>query len=112
MSTRLFHTVFCLAFLVFSRTVPAQTLPSLPMDGKIQRGSLRCGVTYYMVKNDEVKGYADFAVVRRGEAPARAAEEGLDTRFLSRHGIGPRRRSFTWTGFRSMTPMSWIRLCW
>ena len=94
MSTRLFHTVFCLAFLVFSRTVPAQTLPSLPMDGKIQRGSLRCGVTYYMVKNDEVKGYADFAVVRRGEAPDRAVEEGLDTRFLSRHGIGPRPGGF------------------
>ena len=90
MSTRLFHTVFCLAFLVFSRTVPAQTLPSLPMDGKIQRGSLRCGVTYYMVKNDEVKGYADFAVVRRGEAPARAAEEGFETKYLSRNGIGPR----------------------
>ncbi len=94
MPTRLFHMVFCLAFLVFSRTVPAQTLPSLPMDGKIQRGTLRCGVTYYMVKNDEVKGYADFAVVRRGEAPTRAIEEGMKTKYLSRHGIGPRPGGF------------------
>ena len=92
--SRLFHIVFCLAFLVFSRTVPAQTLPSLPMDSKIQKGTLRCGVTYYMVKNDEVKGYADFAVVRRGEAPTPASGEGLDTKYLSRNGIGPRPGGF------------------
>ena len=60
------------------------------MDSKIQKGTLRCGVAYYMVKNDERKGYADFAVVRRGEAPTRAAEESLETAYLSRNGIGPR----------------------
>ena len=91
MSTRLFHIVFCLAFLVFSRIVPAaQTLPSLPADNKIQRGTLRCGVSYYMVRNDAVKGFADFALVRRGEAPDTGAADGLDTRFLRRSGIGPR----------------------
>ena len=91
MSTRLFHIVFCLAFLVFSRIVPAaQTLPSLPADDKIQRGTLRCGVSYYMVRNDAVKGFADFALVRRGEAPDTGAADGLDTRFLRRSGIGPR----------------------
>ena len=90
MSARLFHIVCSLALLVFSRTVPAQTLPSLPMDPKIQKGTLRCGVTYYMVKNDEAKGYADFAVVRRGEAPSAATAEGLETKYLSRQGIGPR----------------------
>ena len=90
MSARLFHILFSLAFLIFSRTVPAQTLPSLPVDGKIQKGTLRCGVAYYMVKNDEVKGFADIAVVRRGEAPSRTAVEGLETKYLSRNGIGPR----------------------
>ncbi len=90
MSTRLYHIVLSLAFLTFSRTVPAQSLPSLPVDGRIQKGTLRCGVTYYMVKNDEVKGYADFAVVRRGEAPQDSDLEGLDTEWLSLHGIGPR----------------------
>ena len=94
MSTRLFHILLCLAFVTFSRTVPAQTLPSLPVDAKIQKGTLRCGVTYYMVKNDDVKGYADFAVVRRGEAPTRASREGLETAFLSRSGIGPRPGGF------------------
>lgn len=84
MSNRLFHILFGLALLTVSRTVPAQTLPSLPMDSKIQKGTLRCGVAYYMVKNDERKGYADFAVVRRGEAPTRAAEESLETAYLSR----------------------------
>ena len=90
MSARLFHILFSLALLTFSRTVPAQTLPSLPMDGKIQKGTLRCGVAYYMVKNDEVKGFADIAVVHRGEAPSRTAAEGLETKYLSRNGIGPR----------------------
>ena len=90
MSNRLFHILIGLALLTVSRTVPAQTLPSLPVDAKIQKGTLRCGVAYYMVKNDERKGYADFAVVRRGEAPAPSAEESLETAYLSRNGIGPR----------------------
>ena len=90
MSARLFHILFSLALVTFSRTVPAQTLPSLPVDGKIQKGTLRSGVAYYMVKNDEVKGFADIAVVRRGEAPSRTAAEELETKYLSRNGIGPR----------------------
>ena len=90
MSNRLFHILFSLAFLIFSRIVPAQTLPSLPVDGKVQKGTLRCGVAYYMVRNDDMKGYADFAVVRRGEAPGEADAAGLETKYLSRYGIGPR----------------------
>ena len=90
MSARLFHIVLSLVFLTFSRTVPAQSLPSLPVDDRIQKGTLRCGVAYYMVKNDEVKGFADFAVVRRGEAPTAAVRKGLETGWLSKHGIGPR----------------------
>lgn len=90
MPTRLIHIVFCLVFLTFSRTVPAQNLPALPMDAKIQKGTLRCGITYYMVKSDEARGFADFALVRRGEAPTREVCEGLDSRYLSRQGIGPR----------------------
>lgn len=91
MSSRHFHIVAVLAFLIFSRIVPAaQTLPSLPTDNKVQRGTLRCGVSYYMVKNDAVKGFADFALVRRGETPDAAMGGDLDTRFLRRSGIGPR----------------------
>ena len=90
MSSRLIHIVLSLAFLTFSKIMPAQTLPSLPMDSKIQKGTLRCGVAYYMVKNDDVKGFADFAVVRRGEAPSAAVREGMETGWLAKHGIGPR----------------------
>ena len=60
------------------------------MDHKIQKGTLRCGVTYYMVTNPQTRGYADFAVVRRSEAPAPGLREGLETGFLARRGIGPR----------------------
>ena len=94
MSTRLFHILLSLVLLTFSRTVPAQVLPSLPVDPKIQKGTLRCGVAYYMVKNDDVKGYADFAVIRRGEAPTRESLEGLNTKFLSHSGIAPRPGGF------------------
>jgi len=94
MSTRLFSILSSLACLLISIIVPAQTLPSLPVDGKIVKGTLRCGVAYYMVKNDDRKGYADFAVVRRGEAPTPATREGFETGFLSRSGIGPRPGGF------------------
>ena len=90
MSVRLLSILSSLAFLIFSIIVPAQTLPSLPVDGKVQKGTLRCGVTYYMVKNDEAKGFADFALVRRGETPTDATANDLDTRFLRRSGVGPR----------------------
>ena len=90
MSSRQLHILLSLAFLTFSIIMPAQPLPSLPVDSKIQKGTLRCGVAYYMVKNDDVKGYADFAVVRRGEAPDGASIDPADRRFLSRSGIGPR----------------------
>ena len=90
MLPRIFHIALCMVFLTFSRSVPAQTLPSLPVDGRIQKGTLRCGVAYYVVKNDEARGFADFALVRRGEAPTEAVREELKTDWLSRHGIGPR----------------------
>ena len=56
MANRLSQILIGLALLTISRIVPAQTLPSLPVDPKIQKGTLRCGVAYYMVKNDERKG--------------------------------------------------------
>ncbi|MBR1706814.1 MAG: insulinase family protein [Bacteroidales bacterium] len=70
--------------------MPAQRLPSLPVDPAIQKGTLRCGVTYYMVKNAETKGFADFAVVRRGEAPTAATRSQFQSGFLARNGVGPR----------------------
>ena len=88
---RLFpNIVSSLAGILFSIIMPAQSLPSLPVDGKIERGTLRCGTAYYIVKNDEVKGYADISVVRRGEGPLDLNKHLLGTAFFARYGVGPR----------------------
>lgn len=84
------YIVSSLAGILFSIIMPAQELPSLPVDGKIQRGTLRCGTAYYMVKNDEAKGYADVSVVRRGEGPLDLSAGSLGTAFFARYGVGPR----------------------
>ena len=90
MARLLSYIVSSLAGILISIIMPAQSLPSLPMDGKIQRGTLRCGTVYYMVKNDEAQGYADVSVVRRGEGPLDLTAGRLATAFFARNGVGPR----------------------
>ena len=92
MRLRRLHIVLCIvAGLISSITVPAQSLPQLPRDERIQTGILRCGVPYYMVSSPTEKGYADFAVVRSGvDQPA---FEG--TGFLARSGVSPRRTGYS-----------------
>lgn len=83
-------TIFIVVCLFFSRMMPAQNLPALPVDGKIQKGVLTSGVSYYIVSNPTVKGLADVALVRRDELPGpetRSQVEDLG-RFLSRTGVG------------------------
>lgn len=72
--------------------MPAQDLPSLPVDGKIQKGVLTSGVTYYIVSNPAVKGLADVALVRRDELPGTETRSQVESlgRFLSRSGVGYR----------------------
>lgn len=78
------------ALLSFSRMVPAQTqLPPLPMDSRIQKGTLGCGVSYYMVTDPTVKGYADVAIVQRDEPLSAAKRSTLSSRILSRLSIAP-----------------------
>lgn len=78
------------ALLLFSRIVPAQTqLPPLPMDSRIQKGTLGCGVSYYMVTDPTVKGYADVAIVQRDEPLSAAKRSTLHSRILSRLSIAP-----------------------
>ena len=87
---RLNHSAFLLfALLVFSTIVPAQTLPSLPVDSRIQKGTLPCGVTYYMVTNPSAKGFADIAIVQRDTPHSSALREQLDPSFLSRMNVAP-----------------------
>jgi len=89
MRLHLKHIIFGALFLLFSRTVPAQNLPSLNADSRITQGKLRCGVTYYLVTNTAEKGYADVAVVQKGELLTPEKRSELKTSFLSRQGIGP-----------------------
>lgn len=76
--------------LTGSITVPAQIeLPQLPSDPAIKMGTLRSGVTYYMVNAPEEKGYAHVAVVQENEMLPDARLDALDTDFFSRMGIAP-----------------------
>ena len=59
------------------------------MDSRIQKGTLGCGVTYYMVTDPTVKGYADVAVVQRDEPLSEDKRTTLSSRSLSRLGIAP-----------------------
>ena len=78
------------ALLSFSRIVPAQPqLPPLPTDSRIQRGTLGSGVTFYMVTDPSVKGYADVAIVQRNEPLSAAKREGIHSGFLGRMAIAP-----------------------
>jgi len=87
---KLHHIIYsCLALVCFATTVPAQSLPSLPIDSRIKKGTLRCGVTYYMVTNPSAKGYADIAIIQRDQPTSAAPLDELDTRFLSRMGVAP-----------------------
>ena len=77
------------ALVVFSTTVPAQTLPSLPADSRIKKGNLPCGVAYYTVTNPSDKGYADIAVIQRDQPSSAAPLDQFSTSFLSRMGVAP-----------------------
>ena len=77
----------CVALLFFSRMMPAQSLPPLPTDSCIQKGTLGCGVAYYMVTRPSEKGYAHIAVVQRDEPLSDNKREALDTAFLARMGV-------------------------
>lgn len=79
----------CLAFVCFATSVPAQSLPSLPVDSRIRKGTLPCGVTYYMVTNPSAKGYADIAIIQRDQPSSAAPLDQLDGAFLARMGVGP-----------------------
>lgn len=87
MRRRLTYVISALALLFFSRTVPAQTLPPLPMDSRIQKGKLASGVTYYMVTDPSEKGFAEMAVVQREDTLSAAKRESLHPEFLGRMGI-------------------------
>lgn len=68
MWNRLKYGFLTLAVLLMTNPVPAQSLPALAKDERVQEGTLRCGVTYYLVKNPADLGYAHIAVAARADS--------------------------------------------
>lgn len=96
----IFKSVLFSVLLGFSIMMPAQDLPVLQKDGSVTTGGLANGISYYLVTNPNMKGVADFALVRKGCSDTLAAREELSSlphfnktipyKFLSRKGIGCR----------------------
>lgn len=92
MTKLLKYLLSAVAWLVISITVPAQnTLTRLQEDRAVKKGTLGSGIAYYIVENPVVKGRADAALVRRGEALGEKSGEDLApfAGFLFRSGISP-----------------------
>ncbi len=95
---RIFKHIFIAALLGISIMMPARELPSLPAEKNIRTGTLQNGIRYYLVASSAKKGFADFALVRKGEIPTEltaAQMRGLENfpgttpeSFLIRNGIG------------------------
>lgn len=96
--------VLCSLLLGFSINMPAQNIPALQKDASITQGALPNGISYYLVTNSTMKGFADFALVRKGMADTLVARNELASlphfnktipyKFLSRKGIGCRPEGF------------------
>ncbi len=92
------------ALLCISISMPARELPPLPAEKNIVSGTLENGIRYYLVTAPAKKGFADFALVRKGEIPSEITSAQMQSlekfsglspeRFLLRNGIGAPRQGF------------------
>lgn len=97
MSTLVKH-ISCLIFALLSFTAFAQDLPKLPQASQITTGTLPNGVFYYIVNNPSEKGFADFALIKKGSSNVGQERKSLSSlphftsrspyEFLASHGIG------------------------
>ena len=87
------NLLFAAACVLFSRTVPAQTLPQLPTDSRIRQGLLGCGASYYMVENPSEKGYTYITVVQKDTLSAEK-QDFFKESFLGRMGVIPGKEGF------------------
>ncbi len=88
-----------IALVGISRIVPAQNLLPLQADSTITVGELKNGISYYLAVDTARVGFADMAVILRGEpvsdeSAVRLTSPGKGTfsplRFFERNGVGPR----------------------
>ena len=101
---RVLKYLFLAALLCISISMPARELPPLPAEKNITVGTLENGIRYYLVAAPGKKGFADFALVRKGEIPSEDTAAQLKSlekfsgvspeKFLLRNGIGALRQGF------------------
>lgn len=85
---KLFLSVI-LSLITFYK-MQSQELPSLPKAAEITVGSFPNGVSFYIVKDQSSKGFADFALVRKGEPAGEEFRKALVSlpHFLNRKPYG------------------------
>lgn len=92
------HISCLVGLFLISFTALSQGLPSLSVAKEISNGVLPNGIEYYLVTNLHEKGFADFALVRKGECEEEQERTLLDSlphfgprkpyQFLSDNGVG------------------------
>ncbi len=97
MSGRRLH-ISCLALFISSFLMTGQEVVSLGVASEITKGSFPNGIEYYLVSNPSQKGFADFALVRKGGSDRELDRALLDSlphfpgrppyKFLADHGAG------------------------
>ena len=95
---RILKHILIAALLGISIMMPARELPTLPAEKNIRTGTLQNGIRYYLVASSAKKGFADFALVRKGEVPTDLTSAQMQKlekfsgtspeSFLVRNGIG------------------------
>lgn len=71
--------LLCLLLFLLPNKMQGQSLPSLQVAKEISKGSLTCGLDYYLVTNSSQKGFADFALIRREHCDDEAERSILDS---------------------------------
>lgn len=96
MKMRINQVILLFAMLLFPVYSVAQELVSLPQDAAIKKGSLPCGLNYYIVDNNIDTDHADFALVQKllpGQESDNLLEssnrfsDGSIRKFLMRHRV-------------------------
>ena len=84
-----FKHILCISIiLAFSAGMSAQQLPTLGQQSGIITGRFANGITYYIVSNTSSKGYANFALIKKGVDNQEDVRAALDYGFLASKGVG------------------------
>ena len=70
--------IAALSFIFNITSAQTQDVQQLPADPRVKTGTLANGLTYYIFKNDAVKGHADFAVANKvGTSLEKGSQKGM-----------------------------------